>query len=51
MLEDAIRTEPESMEMVLNLQALGLEEDETDFFGNSCTSSCLACCIDYQTVS
>jgi hypothetical protein len=39
-------TEPESMETVLNLQALELSEDETDFFGNSCTSSSSGCCND-----
>ena len=38
--------EPESMEMVLNLQALDIQEDESDFFGNSCTSSSSGCCND-----
>ncbi len=41
-------TEPESMEAVLNLQALELSEEETDFFGNSCTSSSTNCCNDSQ---
>ena len=39
-------TEPESMDMVLNLQALDVQDDETDFFGNSCTSSGSGCCND-----
>ncbi len=37
-----------SMDMVLNLQALELKEDETDFFGNSCTSSGSGCCNDKE---
>jgi hypothetical protein len=41
--------EPEAMETVLNLQALDVQEDETDFFGNSCTSSGSGCCNDNQS--
>ncbi|HET9364989.1 MAG TPA: class III lanthipeptide [Candidatus Angelobacter sp.] len=44
-------TEPESMETVLNLQALELSEEETDFFGNSCTSSSTNCCNDSHQVT
>jgi hypothetical protein len=42
-MQEQVR-EPQSEEMVLNLQALELSEDETDFFGNSCSSSNTSCC-------